>query len=101
MLAVNRQRLAEWVGHAQLLTVRDIDGRAAEILYQIGIRGLVDLAASTAEELTRRYNARVEKVARATLRPIDDKRVGGWIRAAQAYVGRQEKNATPQSSTGR
>ncbi|MBP6491169.1 MAG: DUF4332 domain-containing protein, partial [Thauera sp.] len=40
LVGIDRERLAEWIGHAELLSVRAIDPRAADVLWAVGIRAL-------------------------------------------------------------
>jgi hypothetical protein len=87
MLDVDRTRLAEWLSHAQLMTVREIDGRKAEVLYDLGIQSLEQLAAADPAGLAARYSARTQQLDRQTVSPIDTEEVTRWIQAARAFVG--------------
>lgn len=88
LLRVERDRLARWLANAELMTIRDIDGRQAEVLYQLGMHRLTDLAAQTPPALAKAYNAHVEAAGVAALRPVDDAQVKVWIDTAAAYAGR-------------
>ena len=87
LLDVDRERLGEWLSHAQLMTVRTIDGRAAELLYDLGIHSLEALASADPADLTARYNQRVGQLDRQTLAPQSPAAVADWVRAARAFVG--------------
>jgi hypothetical protein len=87
LLEVDRNRLDNWLAHAELLTVRSIDGHAAEVLYAIGVQSLARLAEETAAGLVERYNAEVARRGHATLRPIAVTSAQTWIDAARAYTG--------------
>lgn len=87
LLEVDRDRLSEWISHAELMTIKDIDGRSAEVLYNIGINNLKQLSAKSAEDLAKQYNAEIKKVGHSTLKPITAEKAAPWIKAAQAYTG--------------
>lgn len=89
LLAVDRARLAEWLAHAELLTIRDIDGGMSGVLYEIGIRTLDALAAAQPEELAARFNHQLARTGRKRVAPVAAATVTPWIRTARAYVGRQ------------
>lgn len=89
LLDVDRARLAEWLAHAELLTIRDIDGGMSGVLFEIGIRTLDALAAAQPEELAARFNQQLVRTGRKRVRPVDAAAVTPWIRTARAYVGRQ------------
>jgi hypothetical protein len=89
LLSVDRRRLGEWLAHAQLLTIRGIDGRSAEVLYRIGVRGMDELADCVPDELASRYNAEVERLGRMTLKPVTAVHVGEWVASARAFQGRR------------
>lgn len=90
MLDIDRTRLAEWLSHAELLTIRDIDGRRAEVLSGLGIRRLSDLAGQDPAALTEAFNERVAAAGVKALKPVDEVMVRTWIQSATAYVGRVE-----------
>lgn len=101
LLGVEQQSLREWLGHAELMTVKTIDGRAAEVLYKIGVDNLDTLATKEAEGLLSQYNECVTKMDHAILKPATQDQVENWIRAAKLYVGKkqEQKNvATPKPS---
>lgn len=89
LLDVDRARLAEWLAHAELLTIRDIDGGMSGVLFEIGIRTLDALAAAQPEELAARFNQQLVRTGRKRVAPVDAAAVTPWIRTARAYVGRQ------------
>lgn len=89
LLAVERARLAEWMAHAELLTIRDIDGGMSGVLYEIGIRTLDALAAVQPEELAARFNNQLARTGRKRVAQVSAATVTPWIRTARAYVGRQ------------
>ena len=101
LLEIDRNHLDEWLGHAQLLTVKTIDGRAAEILYALGIPSLAVLAEQDAASLLERYNKEVTQRAHATLQLADLPRVQNWVAAARAYTGYKQASTNktePQDS---
>jgi predicted flap endonuclease-1-like 5' DNA nuclease len=89
LLDVDRARLAEWLAHAELLTIRDIDGGMSGVLFEIGVRTLDALAAAQPEELAARFNQQLVRTGRKRVQPVDAAAVTPWIRTARAYVGRQ------------
>ena len=88
LVGVDRQRLAEWMGHAELLSVRTIEPRAADVLWTVGIRSLETLAGAAAVEVVEKYNAEVARRAHKSLAPIDAAQAASWIEAAKKYHGR-------------
>ncbi|HEX8276753.1 MAG TPA: DUF4332 domain-containing protein [Longimicrobiaceae bacterium] len=89
LVEVDRARLAEWLAHAELLTIRDIDGGMSGVLYEIGIRTLDALAAAQPEELAARFNHQLARTGRKRVAPVNAATVTPWIRTAGAYVGRK------------
>lgn len=85
LLQVDRDKLALWINQAELLTIKAIDGRKAEVLHLIGIDTLAQLAAETADTLTPRFNDKVQALDRANLKPVETEEVSQWIAAAQAF----------------
>lgn len=96
LLGVEQRSLGEWLGNAELMTVKDIDGRAAEVLFEIGVTNLENLAVQQPEELLTRYNQRVTDKDHESLKPASQDQVNSWIRVAKLYVGKtqQEQAAT-------
>jgi hypothetical protein len=90
---VERTRLAEWMGHAELLSVRAIDPRAADVLWAVGVRSLEVLAGASAEEVAAKYNDEVARLAQKNLAPIDAEQAKAWIEAAIKYHGRPREGA--------
>jgi len=88
MLEVDRKDLALWLSHAELMTVKEVDGRKAEVLHELGIDSLQSLAARQADELLESYNAKVQELDRKTLKPVDESEVKRWIEAARAFAGK-------------
>ena len=98
MLQVERQRVAEWLAHAQLLTIRDIDGRIAGVLYEIGVRSLDGLAAANPETLAAAFNVQVQRTGRKRVAAVTAESVTPWVRAARTFLGRQPQTPTqPQA----
>lgn len=89
LLEVDRYRVEEWLGHAQLLTIRDVDGRTAGVLYELGIRNLQELAAANPETLTADFNAHVLRTGRKRVASVDAAKVTPWIVAARSFLGQQ------------
>jgi predicted RecB family nuclease len=94
MLEVDRYRVEEWLSHAQLLTIRDVDGRIAGVLYELGIRTLDQLAQSHPETLAAAFNGQVERTGRKRVTQIDAARVTPWIVAARNFLGQQPPAAS-------
>lgn len=94
MLGVEQRRLGEWLGHAELMTVKHIDGRAAEVLYEIGITNLETLATTPSNELLEKYNTRVAEKQHASLQPTTQEQVELWVKAAGLYVGKKQPSQT-------
>jgi len=86
MLEVDRNKLSVWLGQAELMTIKSIDGRKAEVLHNIGIHSLEQLATQVAETLTSTFNEKVAEMNHATLKPVEQTEVEQWITAALSYV---------------
>ena len=99
LLDVDRQRLGEWLAHADLLTLKDIDGRNAEVLSAIGIKSLAELGVADPQQTTENYNAYVAKLGQASHLPVTLERVKRWITVAKAYSAKPSVTApeAPQS----
>jgi predicted flap endonuclease-1-like 5' DNA nuclease len=95
MLQVERYRVEEWLGHAQLLTVRGIDGRIAGVLWELGVRSLEQLAAQDPAELSAHFNGQVERTGRKRVSPVSGVDVIPWVTAARSFLGRQATQETP------
>lgn len=93
LVGIDRERLAEWIGHAELLSVRAIDPRAADVLWAVGMRDLATLAGASAEEVAAKYNDEVARRAQKNLTPIDAEQAKAWIEAAIKYNGRPREGA--------
>lgn len=87
MLEVDHDRLTDWMDQAELMTIKDIDGRSAEVLAELGIKKLNQLADQDPDQLLATYNARVAEKDRATLTAKSKETVGKWVASARAYVG--------------
>lgn len=88
LVGVDRNRLGEWMGHAELLSIRAIEPRAAEVLWSAGIHSLAQLAAESPQALTERYNTIVAKRRQKNLPAIELEQATAWIEAATKYHGR-------------
>jgi len=97
MLEVDHNRLGEWVSHAELMTIRPIDGKMAEVLFKTGISSLELLAKAQKETLTVDYNNQVKKMKVASLAQISEKEASEWIGAAKSWVGQAGKEAKGNS----
>jgi hypothetical protein len=95
---VDRYRVDEWLAHAQLLTIRDIDGRIAGVLYEIDVRGLPALADHDPAELAAKFNAQVERTGRRRVHPVTAAQVTAWVRAARVFLGRQAATTEPATT---
>jgi len=101
LLEVDHRKLGEWLGHAQLLTIKGIDGRAAEILFDLGIDSLEKLALQPVDELTSIYNQRVGEIGHKSLNSVTADTVSSWVKAAQTYTGKKPQvapNAAPDNT---
>ena len=94
MLEVDHKRLGEWVSHAELMTIRTINGRAAEILHNIGISSLEKLANAEKETLTVQYNDMVKKMKFASLSTVTEEQVQEWIDAGKRFIGQSSRYTT-------
>lgn len=99
MLEIDHKRLGEWVSHAELMTIRTIDGRASEILYNIGISSLEKLASTEKETLTTQYNNMVKKMKFASLSKVTEEQIQEWIEAAKSFVGQSTRYTTKIESS--
>ncbi|MDJ0807605.1 MAG: DUF4332 domain-containing protein [Gammaproteobacteria bacterium] len=88
MLEVDRNDLAQWLSHAELMTVKEVDGRKAEVLHELGIDSLEKLSTEQPEALLEAYNAKVQELGRKTLKPVDEAEVKRWVEAASAFSGK-------------
>jgi len=94
LLDVEHRSLGEWLSQAELMTEKNIDGRNAEVLFEVGVSNLEALAAEIPETLLEKYNQRVTEKDYASLPPATQEQVENWIHVAKLYVGRtKEKNA--------
>ncbi|HYR07162.1 MAG TPA: DUF4332 domain-containing protein, partial [Longimicrobium sp.] len=84
-------RVDEWLAHAQLLTIRDVSGRIAGVLYEIGVRSLADLASRDPAELAPAFNAQVLRTGRKRVAQVTAALVTPWVRAARNYLGLQQQ----------
>jgi len=78
---------ASGVSHAELMTIKGIDGRAAEVLANIGITSLSKLADQDTQALLETYNAEVKTLGHASVLPVTQERLETWISSARLYVG--------------
>jgi predicted flap endonuclease-1-like 5' DNA nuclease len=99
VLEVDRYRVDEWLAHAQLLTIRDVSGRIAGVLYEIGVRSLRDLAAREPVELAAAFNAQVLTTGRKRIAEQTAATVTPWIRAARNFLGSQTPVEAPPAET--
>ena len=88
MLEVDRNDLAKWLSHAELMTVKEVDGRKAEVLHALGIDTLAKLASAQPQALLESYNAKVQELGHKTLKPVDEAEVKRWIDTAGAFAGK-------------
>lgn len=89
MLGVDRERLGHWLSHAELLTIKTMDGRSAEVLANIGVVNLEKLAQQRVDALVAAYNQEVERLGHAVLRPLEPEKAENWIAVAQAFAGQE------------
>lgn len=93
MLEVDHNKLTDWLNQAELMTIKDIEGRVAEVLADINVTSLAQLAEQDAEALLAAYNQRVAEVNHASLKPVTVEVVQQWIKSAVAYVGKPKQQA--------
>lgn len=97
MLEVDHNKLSDWLNQAELMTLKDIDGRAAEVLADLNITSLALLAEQNPEQLHAAYNQRVAEVQHASLKPVSIEVVNKWISNAKVFVGKNaDKPAAEQ-----
>lgn len=87
MLEVDHNRLSGWMDQAELMTVKDIDGRSAEVLAGLGIRNLAGLADQDPDQLLEKFNARAVELNHATLPPKTIESVVKWVNSARSWIG--------------
>jgi predicted flap endonuclease-1-like 5' DNA nuclease len=97
-LQVDRFRVDEWLAHAQLLTIRDVTGRIAGVLYEIGVRSLKELAEREPMELAAAFNAQVQLTGRKRVAEQTATTVTPWIRAARNFLGNQTPVTVPDET---
>ncbi len=88
LLTVDRERLADWLAQAELLTVRDVDGRRAELLARTGVAGLEALASEAPETLVEKFNAENARKREGRVAPLKVEDAKLWIDTAKAWTGR-------------
>jgi predicted flap endonuclease-1-like 5' DNA nuclease len=88
LLTVDRERLADWLAQAELLTVRDVDGRRAELLARTGVAGLEGLAKEAPETLVEKFNAENSRKREGRVAPLKLEDAKLWIDTAKAWTGR-------------
>ncbi len=99
LLQVDRERLADWLAQAELLSVRDIDGRSAELLARTGANGLEALATQTPEALTEKFNAENARKSEGRAPVLSVEAAKLWIETAKAWTGRSAlASAAPSAS---
>lgn len=91
LLGVEQRHLAQWLGHAELLTVKEIDSHAAEVLYETGVTNLETLSIQDPEELLQKYNQRVEEKDQQNLKVVTEQQINNWIATAKHFVGKQNR----------
>jgi len=99
MLGLERKELDNWLGQAQLMTVRDVQGRDARILSEIHINSLDGLANETAETLTERFNTCAKAKGFASIRQLTPERAAEWIATARQFIGVKPIPITPQNGS--
>lgn len=99
LLEIDRRRLTDWLGQAQLLTIKDIDGRSAEVLVKAGVGDLQALAGEEPAALAVKFNAQAVKKREGKVAPIDDSIARIWISTARAWTGAHQAPAVAPPST--
>ena len=99
MLGVDKNRLLEWLAQAELLSVKAIDSHAAEVLVNIGVKNLANLAEQEDESLVKSYNREVKKIGHAVFQKIDANIAKEWILTARAFAGYRAKKVTDAGSS--
>lgn len=87
VLGIERTRLAQWLTRAELMTLKGVGGPQAEILHELGISRLEQLARTDPEELAKRYNDAVARSDDRGVKPIEAGQVKAWVSAARAFSG--------------
>jgi hypothetical protein len=88
MLRIDRRRLGEWLEHAALLHVREIDGRTASILHEAGIRDLEMLADREPAEVVASF-MKVSRSRKGPVRELPEEEAGRWIDTARTFLRRE------------
>ena len=96
-LGVDRQVLAGWIGQAQLLTLKGIDGAQARALGDSGISDLESLANSDPEEMTKAVNTFMAK-RRSKTTPLTVEQAAPWRQAARQYAGKTDEQQNDTES---
>lgn len=93
MLGVDRARLGTWLSQAELLTVKDIDGRKARVLVETGITSLDLLAQQQPEALAARFNEQAAKRKLKDLR-VTAEQASTWVATAKLFRTGQQGGET-------
>lgn len=96
LLGVEQRHLGEWIGNAELMTVKDIDGHAAEILFETGVSDLEALSTQVPEELLEKYNQRVSEKDQQNLKPATEEQIKQWVATAKLYVGQRKDKSSEE-----
>lgn len=95
MLGVDRRLLGTWLQHAELLLVRDIDGRTASVLHDAGIVDLATLAGMKPAQVVARFNKVRVTQKRSGVDALTPETARAWIAAALLYVQARDGCAEP------
>lgn len=95
LLQVDRERLGTWLTQAELMTVRDVDGRGAELLARTGVANLERLAEQEPETLASKYNAENDKKREGKVATVDAATAKRWIDAARTWTGKRAPAVQP------
>lgn len=97
MLDVDRAKLEAWLSQAELMTIKDIDGKTGRVLNLAGIEGLEQMAKADPAQLAKLLAETATK-NKINGFQVTEERVSTWIQAAAAFVT-GGKSGTTEGST--
>jgi len=99
MLGMDRKALDNWISQASLMTIRDVEGRDARVLFDIGITSLELMAEETPATLIKKFNTRAQTKGYSSIRPLTEERAAEWISTASQFVGKKKIPVSPENET--
>ncbi|TVZ41726.1 uncharacterized protein DUF4332 [Alteromonadaceae bacterium 2753L.S.0a.02] len=80
-VGVERNTISQWIANAELMSIKSIDGKKAEILWGMGIVGLDALASTDPQSLVEAWSKM------NTQEPLSLEQAEAWVATAKAYRG--------------